>query len=343
MDNQLVFHASENLSTEDITHHLSEGPGALIIRGAYSDNKLLDAIESVFYSRIAEEGEQTKDHFSKGTNKRLWNALNKLAEDAPELFAEYYGNQYLHLGCQAWLGPLYQITAQVNVVMPNGPPQIGHRDYHLGYFPPDIIRQMPKAIYSVSPWLTLQGAVVHCDVPIEMGPTKLLLGSQKDKLGYLTYRDDEEQNRFAREAIQVEFKKGDLVLFNPAIFHAAGGNSTDSPRMVNLLQVSSALAKPMEHLDFCELVKQVYPMLINLNDEGLVERTIKTLVDAYPFPSNLDLDPPSEDWLGELDSSWLLDEWKARRDPKSVMTDFQERLAKRRYRNSKKAQKLHGS
>ena len=70
--------------------------------------------------------------------------------------------------------------------------------------------------------MTLQGAIIHCDVPTEMGPTKLLLGSQKDPDGYLTYRRAEEQTRFEQECSQIPFKKGDLVFFNPSIFQPPG-------------------------------------------------------------------------------------------------------------------------
>ena len=61
------------------------------------------------------------DHFGKpGANDRIWNAAQKLALHAPEVFAEYYANDVLALVCQAWLGPRYQVTSQVNVVNPGG-------------------------------------------------------------------------------------------------------------------------------------------------------------------------------------------------------------------------------
>ena len=51
---------------------------------------------------------------------------------------------------------------------------------------------------------------------------------------------DEFQNYFSRHSIQMPLEKGDLLFFNPAVFHAAGQNtSTDIYRMANLLQISS--------------------------------------------------------------------------------------------------------
>ena len=262
---------------------------------------------------------QSSDHFAAGSNLRLWNSVNKLAASQPELFPDYYGNPWLHRACQAWLGPLYQITAQVNVVVPGGAAQMGHRDYHLGFFPADLVAQMPPAVQQLSQWLTLQGAVVHDDVPLEKGPTQFVLGSQQDADGYRTYREPGEQARFAQQAVQIPLRKGDLIFFNPKIFHAAGSNASDEPRLVNLFQVSSGMAKPMEGLDFRQMVTHVYPVLLEMQDADAVARTLRVMLDAYPFPSNLDRTPPSEDWLGLTDTEYWLQAWRGRQSLTSAL------------------------
>ena len=64
------------------------------------------------------------DHFGKpGANDRIWNAAQKFALHAPAVFADYYANDALAMVCQAWLGPRYQVTSQVNVVNPGGEPR----------------------------------------------------------------------------------------------------------------------------------------------------------------------------------------------------------------------------
>jgi ectoine hydroxylase-related dioxygenase (phytanoyl-CoA dioxygenase family) len=76
----------------------------------------------------------TGDHFAAaGQNDRSWNALEKLALRALEVFADYYGNNLIAAVCRAWLGPGYQVTSHINVVNPGGAAQTGHRDYHLGF------------------------------------------------------------------------------------------------------------------------------------------------------------------------------------------------------------------
>ena len=71
---------------------------------------------------IAEQrasGAVAGDHFAPpGANDRVWNALEKLAVAAPEVFVDYYANDILALVATAWLGPGYQVTSQLNVVNP---------------------------------------------------------------------------------------------------------------------------------------------------------------------------------------------------------------------------------
>ena len=95
--------------------------------------------------------------------------------------------------------------------------------------------------------LTLQGAIAHCDMPIETGPTLYLPFSQSYLPGYLATARPEFRDYFDKHHVQLPLAKGDAVFFNPALFHAAGTNrSKDVRRIANLLQVSSAFGRAME-------------------------------------------------------------------------------------------------
>ena len=93
--------------------------------------------------------------------------------------------QQLFLIAEAWLGPGYQVTSQVNVVNPGGRAQVAHRDYHLGFMSEEQSQAFPAHVHRLSPVLTLQGAVAHCDMPVMTGPTMYLPHSQKYLPGYL--------------------------------------------------------------------------------------------------------------------------------------------------------------
>ncbi|MCR4282950.1 MAG: phytanoyl-CoA dioxygenase family protein, partial [Bauldia sp.] len=230
---------------------MTDGPGAVVMRGAFADTAAVDAATAHFNAMIAEQhatGTGGGDHFAKpGANDRIWNALEKLCRRDPEVFAAYYGNEIVALVSEAWLGPAYQVTSQVNCVNPGGAAQTAHRDYHLGFQSGSAVERYPAHVHHLSPVLTLQGAVAHCDMPLASGPTLYLPYSQAYLPGYLATAKAEFKQYFADHHVQLPLRKGDAVFFNPALFHAAGNNrSKDIRRMANLLQVSSAFGRAME-------------------------------------------------------------------------------------------------
>ena len=230
----------------------------------------------------ARAGSAAGDHFGKpGANDRIWNAAQKLALHAPDVFAEYYANDALAVVSQAWLGPRYQVTSQVNVVNPGGKQQVPHRDYHLGFVAPDDLAAYPAHLHRTSPVLTLQGAVAHCDMPIESGPTMLLPYSQRFLGGYIAFNRPEFIEFFAEHHVQVPLRNGDAVFFNPALYHGAGTNfSTDIRRMANLLQISSPFGRAMEALDRTAMVRAVYPALLAMKAAGRSHRELHNVVVA---------------------------------------------------------------
>ncbi|MFZ4874480.1 phytanoyl-CoA dioxygenase family protein [Janthinobacterium sp. Mn2066] len=281
---------------------LLHGPGIVVLQRAVDDLGTLEQVTDVFRELIAEQhasGQAAGDHFATaGANDRIWNAQQKLCLRAPEAFARYYGNPVLAWICQAWLGPAYQITAQVNVVNPGGAAQAPHRDYHLGFQGAAACAAYPAHVHQMSACLTLQGAVAHCDMPLESGPTLYLPYSQLYQPGYLAWQQPAFRAYFQQHHVQLPLSKGDAVFFNPALLHAAGHNrSPDIRRMANLLQVSSPFGRAMETLDRKQMSAALYPALQALRAQGtLVHDEIRNAVAAcaegYAFPSNLDRDQP---------------------------------------------------
>lgn len=278
---------------------LKSGPGIVVIESAFSDTKIVERASGVFDALIAQEkkdGLGGNDHFAKpGSNDRIWNALEKHCMADPEGFALYYANPAIAAICEAWLGPAYQMTAQVNCVNPGGTAQSAHRDYHMGFMAPEQIVRYPAHVHDISPILTLQGAVVHCDMPLESGPTMYLPFSQKFFEGYLAFGRPEFQKYFAENYTQLPLKKGDVVFFNPALMHGAGSNvSSDILRMANLLQVSSAFGRAMESVDRTSMARTLYPVIQSMKEfsSSQIDAIISASAEGYPFPTNLDRDPP---------------------------------------------------
>ncbi|MGO7531932.1 phytanoyl-CoA dioxygenase family protein [Rhizobium leguminosarum] len=284
----------------EICEAFGEGPGVVVFKRAYEDTGIVDRASTIF-DAIIEEQHRTStgggDHFAKpGANDRIWNSLEKHCLADPANFAEYYGNAIIALASEAWLGPSYQMTAQVNRVNPGGTAQSAHRDYHLGFQSSKVVEQFPAHVHRLSPVLTLQGAVAHCDMPLESGPTLFLPHSQTYVPGYLALKRQEFRDYFEANHVQLPLEKGDLVFFNPALFHAAGTNrSADIKRVANLLQVSSAFGRAMETVNRERMSARLFPALKTLQgrlspDE--IANAVAACAEGYSFPTNLDRDPP---------------------------------------------------
>ena len=274
------------------------GAGIIAISAFYATADTVNAMTRLV-NRLLEKEQRDKnsigDHFAgQGANKRLWNALEKAAVENPQVFIDYYQNPLLGAVSEAWLGPGYQVTAQVNLVPPGSTAQDPHRDYHLGFQTDFEVERYPLHVQTMSPLLSLQGAVAHADMPIESGPTRVLPHSQRYELGYQLYRQDEFKAFFEQHTVQLPMAQGDAMFFNPALMHGAGANnSADVQRMANLLQISSPFGIPMETIDHDRVQQACYDTLLASPPEGYALETLATVMsDGYPFPTNLDRDVP---------------------------------------------------
>jgi ectoine hydroxylase-related dioxygenase (phytanoyl-CoA dioxygenase family) len=132
---------------------------------------------------------------------------------------------------------------------------------------------------------------------------------------------------FAEHYVQLPLRKGDAVFFNPALFHGAGtNNSADVRRMANLLQVSSAFGRSLESVDQAGAIISLYPTLLARRSAGASAAAIANVIaasaEAYPFPTNLDLDAPisgmNSETQAELALRALADGW----DPDRFATEL---------------------
>lgn len=304
---------------------LQQGAGVFVLRKAYADTSGIDAATETFNRIIADEKARKgagADHFAAaGSNDRIWNSLQKLCEADPETFIRYHANPAVDAACEAWLGPNYQMTAQVNLVHPGGEAQQAHRDYHLGFQTAEVSAQYPAHVHDLSPLMTLQGGIAHGDTPLEAGPTKFLPFSQLYRPGYAAWRRAEFRDYFEAHCVQVPFQKGDALFFNPALFHAAGANtSTGVHRLVNLLQVSSAFGRAMETVDRLRMCTVSFPAYKDIvSSQALAGRSLDAAIAAtaegYAFPTNLDSDPPSDGLAPQSQAALLreaiMDGWTA--------------------------------
>lgn len=310
---------------------LHKTAGVLVLKNAYPDTSCIDAATLIFEKIIADEKAATgdkADHFAaSGANDRIWNSAQKLCQSDPNTFAKYFSNLAVDTACKAWLGPNYQMTAQINLVRPTGAAQSPHRDYHLGFQTRELAESYPAHVHDLSPVLTLQGAIAHIDMPIESGPTKLLPFSQIYRHGYLAYSQPEFREYFENNYVQIPLNKGDVLFFNPALYHAGGANiSKDIHRMANLLQVSSAFGRAMESLDRSGMTRKLYPILAKNNhnlSEKEIDAAITSCAEGYSFPTNLDTAPPLDGLAPETQANLF----RRALTEKMSISDFEKELS----------------
>lgn len=210
-----------NLSAEEQTalqaelaEALLDGPGIVVFSGAF-DAKNIAQTSARFEEMIAEQrkaGVAGGDHFAKpGANDRVWRVQQKLTERDPTAYVDYYANPVIELISEAWLGPMYQVTSDLNVVNPGGDAQSAHRDYHLGFMSTAQAERFPAHVHRFASQLTLQGAVAHCDMPLESGPTLYLPYSQRYEPGFLAAGRPEFQRYFTEHHVQLPLAAGDAV------------------------------------------------------------------------------------------------------------------------------------
>lgn len=317
-----------------------DGPGIIVIKQGMENLDVVDQASALFETIIAREkaeGSSAGDHFAKpGANDRIWNAAEKHCLADPVNFAAYYATDAVAMASAAWLGRGYQLTAQVNRVNPGGAKQTAHRDYHLGFMNAPQLATYPVQAHRFSPNLTLQGAIAHCDMPLESGPTMLLPYSQRFLEGYVAYNRPEYQTYFAKNHVQLPLEKGDLLFFNPAVMHGAGDNvSSDIYRMANLLQIGSAFGRSIETVDRSAMAVAVYPALAAAKSAGMSEQgcanVIASAAEGYAFPTNLDLDTPTPGSMVPLSPAELmqnaLDAGKSPEDWAAEVSDIDARRA----------------
>ncbi|MDB4146985.1 phytanoyl-CoA dioxygenase family protein [Amylibacter sp.] len=328
---QIDFLADTQTLRTEWANVLHKTAGVLVLKNAYPDTSCIDAATLIFEKIIADEKAATgdkADHFAaSGANDRIWNSAQKLCQSDPNTFAKYFSNLAVDTACKAWLGPNYQMTTQINLVRPTGAAQSPHRDYHLGFQTRELAESYPAHVHDLSPVITLQGAIAHIDMPIESGPTKLLPFSQIYRHGYLAYSQPEFREYFENNYVQIPLNKGDVLFFNPALYHAGGANiSKDIHRMANLLQVSSAFGRAMESLDRSGMTRKLYPILAKNNhnlSEKEIDAAITSCAEGYSFPTNLDTAPPLDGLAPETQANLF----RRALTEKMSISDFEKELS----------------
>ena len=154
-----------------------DGPGHVVLRNAFDDLAAVDAATEVFFAIIDEQRRDNKAErrpFRQARRQRPHlERAGKAGAARAGTFARYYANEAIAMVSRGVARDRLSDHVADQFVNPGGAAQSAHRDYHMGFQSAEEIARFPVHAHLLSPFLTLQGAVAHCDMPLESGPTLL--------------------------------------------------------------------------------------------------------------------------------------------------------------------------
>ena len=222
----------------DIIEEFISGPGAVIIKDAFTPDQVADARRLIMeYS--AEEDKET--HFQ-GANqdrmhlqRRVWNLLDK-----GEIFEAMVQHPDVVKIASAILGDKFILgSIAANRLLPGGPGQEPHIDYP--YWDMYEREGFPARINSSYP-LNMQITIPLDPFTAESGASAFLPHSQ----GELLYPRTEDRDRFYAECSRMLADPGDAIIFNGMVWHCAMPNESDHNRSAILIEYLAKFVTPLE-------------------------------------------------------------------------------------------------
>ena len=284
----------------ELARALLEGPGIVVFKRAF-ETPVVDAATAAFDRLIAgrrRRGRSLGDHFAKpGANDRVWGALDKLAVADPEVFAEYYANDVLALVSEAWLGPDYQVTSQVNVVNPGGQAQAAHRDYHLGFMDRTQAPAYPAQVHAFRPPSPCRARSRTRHARRDAARPCTCRTRSSTSPGYLAYHCPAFTEYFERALRATAAGQGRRRVLQPGPVprrrhqplqrHPPDGQPAPG---VLRLRPGDGDRGPRPRC-----ARAIYPVLLDGRQKAparLLANVVAAAAEGYPFPTNLDLDQP---------------------------------------------------
>ena len=238
------------MKLEDAKAHLDEH-GYVVLKGALTPEQA-NALRDRSAELIAEEKAGSGEHvYFDGQAQRVWNLVNKgrIYEEMIQLPQVLALHEHL-LGDDCILS-----SFTVNLIGPGAPAGGLHVDFPLGRFP----QPPPPFAFCANTIFVLD------DFTPENGATRLVPGSYRRG----TPPDPESDYD---DVIQLDARKGDIVIIHGATWHSSGANRTGQERMILLGFFCRSFMKPQQDQ-------------YRLADPEVIERATPTLKRLLGFES----------------------------------------------------------
>ena len=212
------------MNKQEVIAQLDEH-GYVVLEGAMTSEQA-NALRDRSAELIAEERAAGGEHvYLDGKSQRLWNLVNKgrIYEEMIQLPQVIELHEHL-LGEDCVLS-----SFTVNLIGPGSPAGALHIDFPTGAFP----KLLPSNAFCANTVYVLD------DFTLENGATRMVPGSYKRGYG------PEPETEYD-DVIQLSARKGDIVVFHGATWHASGANNSAEERMILLGFFCRAFMRPQQ-------------------------------------------------------------------------------------------------
>jgi len=233
------FQIPKDFDINKVVEAITTGDGWIKLEGMYSEKDILMARERIYHHNKADKflnnnkHENHKDELHNNFSGMVWALFNK-----GRIFEKMAIHPAILNISNIVLGESAQISSfAANTVLPGQGGQLPHLDYpYYRFFYPS---SNPHIMDSAPP-LSVQFVTLLTDFNMGNGGTAIRPNSHKQP----RYPDDQED--FYRNAIQMEGKAGDVVVFAGALQHCAMPNKSKGLRAGILQHMAPVYIKPFE-------------------------------------------------------------------------------------------------
>merc|ERR1712142_443053 len=233
------FQIPKNFDVNKVVEAITIGDGWFKLEGMHSERDILMARERVYHHNHAEKlYSQNIKHESKDEAHNLFSGLVWALFNKGRIFEKMAQHPVILNISNNVLGERSAISSYAaNTVLPGQGGQLPHLDYpyYRHFYPSNNTYIMDSA-----PPLSVQFVILLTDFDSENGGTAIRPNSHKNP----RYPDD--STEFYRNALQIEGKAGDVVVFAGAIQHCAMPNRSKGLRAGILQHMTPVYIKPFE-------------------------------------------------------------------------------------------------
>ena len=232
---------------EDMYDNFFNKFGCMIIKGVYSDNIMTEYDNwcGEIYDEIKDD--KNINHAIQKDKILFNNIIERMGQTNPKLLYTLLGHHKLNNILDNLLGFAKIGSCTGHKVLKGGDRQETHVDYpiHLnsGSFWKDDggVSKVKKIITRyqlnyVLPYFSLQSLTAVCDMDENNGSTEVIPCSHKIPDIDIKLRDQKYREEIEKYFINVNLKKGDVLIFNRRLCHRGGRNESDKDRNALITQ-----------------------------------------------------------------------------------------------------------